>query len=391
VKRLRELGAGHRPDLSAFGRRGFARQREQRCREHTVRSHVVELAHWTMGQGWNCATIAESLHLSPRTLRQWQADVGHQRLGVQPLGRPTCRSPRKERNEVIAFIDAWGPGIGVPTLREAFPELPRAEMEDLLKRYRRIWRRRHYQALRVLHWQVPGLVWAMDFAEAPAAIDGLYEYLLAVRDLASGQQLLWQPIRSATAEEAGVALAALFARYGIPLVLKTDNGSPFGAEDTQGLLHQATVIPLFSPPRTPRYNGAVEAGIGSLKARTECHAARHGRPAQWTWDDVEAGRLEANATARPQGPTGPTPDEIWTSRRKITADERTCFHATVERRRAEVRLEKKYPAEGPLSVRDDRAVDRLAIQRALVEHGYLLFSRRRIPLPFTRKKAANIS
>jgi len=36
-------------------------------------------------------------------------------------------------------------------------------------------------------------------------------------------------------------------------------------------------------------------------------------------------------------------------------------------------------------------MDRLAIQRALVEHAYLLFSRRRIPLPFIRKKVTEIT
>jgi hypothetical protein len=39
----------------------------------------------------------------------------------------------------------------------------------------------------VLHWTVPGSVWAMDFAEPPAPVDGVYDYLFSVRDLASGQ------------------------------------------------------------------------------------------------------------------------------------------------------------------------------------------------------------
>ena len=43
---------------------------------------------------------------------------------------------------------------------------------------------------------------------------------------------------------------------------------------------------LFSPPGVPRYNGAIEAGIGSLKARAEQHATRHGHRGAWTWDDV---------------------------------------------------------------------------------------------------------
>jgi hypothetical protein len=57
------------------------------------------------------------------------------------------------------------------------------------------------------------------------------------------------------------------------------------------------------------YNGAIEAGIGSLKTRTERQALWAGRPGPWTWQDVEAARQEANATARPHGAYGPTPEQ----------------------------------------------------------------------------------
>ena len=50
-----------------------------------------------------------------------------------------------------------------------------------------------HESARVLHWPVPGRVWAMDFAEPSLPgitgvvppLDGRYPYLLAVRDLAS--------------------------------------------------------------------------------------------------------------------------------------------------------------------------------------------------------------
>src|ERR1700694_2821362 len=81
---------------------------------------------------------------------------------------------------------------------------------------------------------------------------------------------------------------------------------------TLAFLHQAGVQPLFSPAYTPSYNGSLEAGIGSLKARTEVYASRQDHPGQWTWDDVAAAQEEANATARPQGECGPTPERLLT-------------------------------------------------------------------------------
>jgi len=44
-----------------------------------------------------------------------------------------------------------------------------------------------------------------------------------------------------------------------------------------------------------------------------------------------------------------------------------------------------------LPTRLERTIDRRAIRRALVEHGYLLFARRRLTLPITKHKVADIT
>jgi transposase InsO family protein len=240
----------------------------------------------------------------------------------------------------LGFLDEFGPGVSVACLRENFPFLARAELANLLRRYRRIWRQRHQQPLSILHWTRPGSVWAADHKEAPRPIDGRYPYLLAVRDLASGQQLLWLPVENMTAPITTRALASLLVLYGPPLVLKMDNGPAFTSQAVLALLEAADVMLLFSPPYTPRYNGSIEAGIGSLTTRTENQAARRGYPGQWTWDDTEAARREANALAHPWGEHGPTPDEVWAQRRPITAEERTAFLATVARCRQAVEQKK---------------------------------------------------
>jgi transposase InsO family protein len=393
VQRLQNLCDRERPPTADFTRRGF-RQQPRRRREHELRGRMVTLSEALDEQGFTLVEKAELLHMSARTLRQWHYDCrAEQTTLTQPLllGRRVVRASVAQRHAVIELLNELGPATGLPTLRACFPGMLRAELDDLLRRYRRVWRRRYHEAMPILHWQVPGSVWAMDFTEAPAAIDGLFPYLLAVRDLASGRQLLWLPVRAATGEETRWALASLFALHGAPLILKSDNGSPFDAEATRALLDSAAVIPLFSPPYYPKYNGATEAGIGSLKTRTEHHAARHDRPAQWTCADVAYAQAEANATARPKGPTGPTPDESWATRRTLTADERALFQQAVNQHRDAVRLQQGLPPEGPRTCQEERAMDRLAIPRALVEHAYLLFSRRRIPLPFNRKKVTEIT
>jgi transposase InsO family protein len=390
VKRLADLCQPPATTPHAFTPRGFARQRTLREREHLLRNNLVDFCHWTNEQGLTLQQTADVLHMLPRTLRQWQYDRTAQPLRVHPLGRPILRSSRHDRNAVLELLGELGPHTGVPTLRECFPHMPRAELDDLLKRYRRLCRKRDQHACHVLYWQTPGTVWAMDFSEAPQPIDNLYPYLLGVRDLASGQQLLWLPVATATAAETRSALEPLFVLHGPPLVLKSDNGSPFLADDTLDFLEAYQVLPLFSPPRTPRYNGAIEAGIGSLKTRTERHATANGRATFWSHSDAEAARLEANATARPKGPTGPTPDELWAARKILTAEERTLFQDSVHQQRTDGRLKEGWPTEGPLQAKDARTVDRQAIRRALEEHGYLLYSRRQLPLPIGKKKVTGI-
>ena len=370
-------------------RRGEAHQRRERSQEHAARGDAVRVGLQLNEQGFSWTETANLLHLSPRTLLHWRRDFATLRLAPCPLGRPVLRSSREQRNEVIHLIDEAGPAIGVPALREAFPHLLRAELEDLLKRYRRVWRKRNFQPIRVLHWQLPGRVWAIDFTGPCPPIDGRFPYLLAVRDLASSQQLLWLPVEEATAPITATALASLFLIHGAPLVLKSDNGSPFTAGLVGQLAHDFGVELLFSPPGMPRYNGAIEAGIGSLKTRTEQHAARHGRPVHWTWDDVEAARWEANSTARPHGSTGPTPELAWDQRRNITPEERTLFRAEVERQRQAV-ADQGGPDANPQTDLSERAKDRQAIRRAREGLGYLSYTRRRIPLPIRTKKSAII-
>jgi hypothetical protein len=355
--------------------------------ECQLRQAVLHLAERLGERDWHRPAIAARVGLSARTLRLWQQQQRWGSLRVLALGRPTLRSPREQRQRVLELLSWLGPGLGLPSLRACFPAVSRAELADLLARYRRCWRRWHTTEQWRLHWAVPGAVWAMDFTEPSMAVDGLYPYLLAVRDLASGQQLLWQPLAQATAQEVEGALTSLFVEHGAPLVLKSDNGGAFCAEGVQELLRGSGVIPLFSPPYWPRYNGSIEAGIGAMRTRTERQAARAGRSGQWTWNDAEAARSEANAESRPRGQAGATAEQWWQERSRIRAEERSRFAARVAQWRQEVRPEAGREAEQEqVGAEEEAARERRAIQRALVEHDILSFSRRRFPSPFPAPK-----
>jgi transposase InsO family protein len=372
-----------------FRRRGLAGQSARRRLERTVRQEVVAFRRWTAGRGMTRPRAAALVGVRPRTLRRWEADAARD-LELRALGRPTARSPRPQRTEVLEIIQALGPAVGLPTLQALFADMARAELHDLLSRCRRLWIRRCRRAIHVLHWHQPGAVWAMDYAEPPQPIDGRYPYLFAVRDLASGQQLLWLPVEEPTAQVTQEALTMLMTCQGPPLVLKSDNGAPFVAAETRALLQTWGVLPLYSPPRLPRYNGSCEAGIGSLKTRTYHRAVRHVRSDVWTADDVEAARLEVNTTLRPWGAAGPTPQEAWNGRTLIAHEERERFIQAVVNARTEERTRQNLAMVGPWPHREEAPVDRVAIRRTLVAFGLLSFTRRQIPLPLFLKKVSNI-
>jgi hypothetical protein len=384
LERLRQAGELHVHEAKRR-RRGPHRQLPRRRLEAEVRRQGASFALQARQRGWTLAEAAEQVGLNQRTLRDWQERNRQDDQEIRLLGRPQERATPARRNEVIAALAQVGAGLSVPYLRLHFEDVARAELADLRARYRRLYRGR--QAQRVLHWQRPGSVWAIDYSAAPCRIEGCYDCLLAVRDLASGYALWWQAVAEATAVTTLAALHALFTTWGRPLVLKADNGSPFRAEVVAEMLQEEEVTVLYSPPYTPRYNGAIEAGIGALKTRVHEESARQGRPGAWTCADIEAAREEANRFSYPRGVGGPTPAEGWQGRLPISDKERREFIEAVKTELAKREREGYDAREGGEQRPTDQATrQREAISAALVAQGYLSYTRRRIPLPIRRAK-----
>jgi transposase InsO family protein len=371
--------------------RGFEAQRDRREVERTVRVEGVAFARWMHLQSVSLFRAGACLGLSASTLQTWHRSWEHNRLHIEPRGRPAERTDRETRDGVIALFQLMGPGVGLSVLQEFFPCVARRELEDLQRRYRDAHLKKNRAFVHALRWQRVGAVWAMDYTEPPCAIDGIYPNILVVRDLSSGMQLLALPTESASAQETKDALQTLFVEYGAPLVLKSDNGSAFISVEVEQFLETRGVYHLLSPPRLPSYNGACEAGIGSLKVRAHHESARHDRPGEWTCDDVEAARLMANETSRPGGFHKPTPNERWRIRLLLSAKERESFRESVERLRKDVGIELGcLPGIDPGSAK--RAmIDRRAITRALRAHGILELRRRRITLPISIHFSSTIS
>jgi transposase InsO family protein len=372
-------------------KRGPRRQRRRRQAERVARISALVFARLAHGQGLSLLQAATRLGIDPSTLRVWRERWAEDHLQPKERGRPTDRVNRDQLWSLLAVFGLIGPQVGLPTLQSLLPDIPRAALVSLQARCRAIYRRKASWVIYALRWTCPGAVWAIDFAEPPEPIEGIYTHLLVVRDLPSGYVLIAIPTIAESATLVVHVLASLFKWFGVPLVLKSDNGGPFITDEVKALLREHNVLPLYSPPGTPRYNGSVEAGIGSIKVRAFWQAALADRPGQWTCDDIEAAVHEANTTGRPRQLTESSPQEAWLSRVPITDGQRAAFHETYDGFATEEYTRRGWLPMARLQHHEQSSLDRAAISRALVELGFLLIRRRRITPPVSRLRLRKIS
>lgn len=356
--------------------------------ERGVRVCAVEAEREARAEGWSQGDVTAGLGVPERTLRRWRLLDSSGDLGATRRGRPARRSSHEARQGLVVAIVQHGPWVGVKTLRKEFPGMPRSEIRDVLERMRAAYVREHEELVGRLTWLEVGWVWAMDHAEPPRPIDGVDRAAFALRDLSSGMQLLWEGQRGPRARPTARALEEAFRKHGAPLVLKCDNGSAFRSRRVRRVCRRWGVLLLWSPPRTPRYNGAIEATIRRLKERTEHQAMLEGRPGVWLREDLEAAMRQMNE--RPYGGSGDprARRERFAQRRAVDDGVRAALRRQLARElwaaRAAARQE---PADGRR--RASKAGRRRdAIGRALVALGILTIRMGRVRPRFLWKKAA---
>ncbi len=317
---------------------------------------------------------ARLLKISAGTLRGWKRRWIKGTLGPNMLGRPRYECSSEEVLMIRVLAKVVGHKVSVRYLRERMWWMPRVVMEREVRAYKRQCRRERRNGLEKLDWLGAGRGWVLDWTEPEAPVDGVFDTILVVRDLGSSKQLLSLPVEAKSGHAAAQAMEGLCKVHNPPLFVKTDGGGEFREKGFCAILSRHGVVKLVSPPYYPPYNGAIEAGIGSLKTHAWHHAAAEGRVGHLTCDDVEAGRLIANETSRPWGPKGPSPNEVWKARTPISDAERDEFLKLLEANRP--------PCDNPdaRTKRKIKSDERHAIERTLVAGGYLVVAGRENPI-----------
>lgn len=216
----------------------------------------------------NTRQLCGRLGMSYGTYLRWRR---RSERGQPLLGRP---GPRKVgplpfeqvRRDIAALVHQSKRSAGSGALRLKYQDaISRRDLQDLIAEERKKQNQARRQNFKRVTWKEPNLCWAIDATEYGRDEFGRKLYIVATRDLAS--RYYFEPLVTLSTTSVAVSehVRALFRRHGAPLVLKRDNGSPFKNESIDALLAEACVIPLSSPPRYPRYNGAIENAIRELK------------------------------------------------------------------------------------------------------------------------------
>jgi transposase InsO family protein len=109
----------------------------------------------------------------------------------------------------------------------------------------------------------------MDFAELPNS-----EYLLIITDDYSRYPVV-ETVKSTSANTVIPRVDKVFSEFGIPDVVKTDNGPPFNSREFQSFAQTLGFKHQKITPRWPRANGEVERFVRTIKKVVKTATVEH--------------------------------------------------------------------------------------------------------------------
>lgn len=234
---------------------------------------------------------------------KWKARfVQRGRRGLRDGSRRPHRSPHRTAKRWLNWIGRlrhrrrfWGarkihgwlrrryPRAGVPSERTIAAWLKR---KNLVRGRRRRRRGPWMEPAALTQPQKPNQVWTIDFKGWFRTGDGQRVEPLTVRDLFSRYGLVVRLLKSQRWKPVQAVLVGLFRRYGVPEVIRVDNGMPFGSTGPAGLSRLSawwTALGIrveYIDPGHPEQNGAHEQFHRVLKRETTRPPAMRARAQQ---------------------------------------------------------------------------------------------------------------
>jgi transposase InsO family protein len=260
---------------------------------HVMEERLKFVAQYSDGT-WQMAELCRAFGISRRTgykiVRRYREEgvSGLSDRSRAPLHHPNAVSPAL-RDEILLLRDAhgtWGPRKLRAHLAREKPGLPWPAVStvgEILKRAGKVKPRRRGRRGRSVPSEQPfgdskdpNDVWCADHKGWFRTRDGRRCEPLTISDAVSRYLVSCLALSGTTWSEAYPVFERAFLEYGLPLAIRTDNGSPFASKGIGGLTRLAVwwirlgIVPQRIQPGRPDQNGRHERMHRTLKAET-CH------------------------------------------------------------------------------------------------------------------------
>jgi transposase InsO family protein len=197
-----------------------------------------------------------------------QLAAGVRRIIIELREQHPTWGPRKLK----AFLERKSPDVAWPA-SSTIGELLRQQGLVIKRRRRKVHSPGQPLDVKLTVAAAPNDVWATDFKGEFRLTSGPYCYPLTVSDAFSRYLLECRALTSTASEPVEVVFTRLFRKYGLPHVIRSDNGVPFASPIALGRLSRLSVWwillgirPERIQPGHPQQNGQHERMHQTLKA-----------------------------------------------------------------------------------------------------------------------------
>ncbi|KIH64332.1 integrase core domain protein [Ancylostoma duodenale] len=111
-------------------------------------------------------------------------------------------------------------------------------------------------------WPSPTRVWQRVHVDFAGPLQGVY-YLVVVDAFSKWPEMIEMSNSSAT--KTVKALKSLFARYGLPQTIVSDNGTQFTSEQFKAMCDEGGIVHIKTAPYHPQSNGQAQRFVDTLK------------------------------------------------------------------------------------------------------------------------------
>ncbi|EYC24344.1 hypothetical protein Y032_0014g2450 [Ancylostoma ceylanicum] len=222
--------------------------------------------------------------------------------------------PPELRSKVLKELHVGHPGIvRMKKLARSYVYWPNidSDCEDMVRRCTSCQEAaKNPMKVALKTWPSPTRVWQRVHVDFAGPLQGIY-YLVVVDAFSKWPEMI--EMSNISASKTVKALKSLFARYGLPQTIVSDNGTQFTSEQFKAMCDEGGIVHIKTAPYHPQSNGQAERFVDTLKRGIKKLKGEE-RPSEETLNVV----LQAYRTTPNSSLNERTPAEVFLGRKLRT-------------------------------------------------------------------------